>query len=240
MNEDDISPTIYQYSIVSALMDGQTVGGIQLQHLRKRGDFGLGTLELADGEMILVDGTAYHMKHDGSTKVVQPDTCLPYAMTTIFKPTISKTVECLSKDAFHKFIEVLTPTAGNYFLAIRCEGRVKKIKVRVAKGQNVPGERVMETIKKTQRVIYMEDVEGTFIGFRSPDCYQGISVAGYHLHFINKERTAGGHCLDFDIDRGKVEVSIIRKYYTELPDTDEFYKADLSLNSEGIVQAEGK
>ncbi|GAB5587667.1 hypothetical protein Unana1_02567 [Umbelopsis nana] len=77
----------------------------------------------------------------------------------------------------------------------RCEECVKKIKVRLLKGQNVQGERVMESIKQTQRVIDMEDVEGTITGFRSPDCYQGISVAGYHLYFINKERTASVHSL---------------------------------------------
>jgi acetolactate decarboxylase len=233
------SSKIYQYSIVSALMDGQTVHGIQLKDLTKQGDFGLGTFQLADGEMILVDGTAYHMRHDGSISVVEPTTYLPYAMVTFYKPTVTATVAGMLKPDFQKHIEDITPTAKNYFLAIRFDGVFKKIKVRVVKGQDVPGAKVMETITKNQKVIDLESVEGTMMGFRSPACYQGITVAGYHLHFISKDRTAGGHCLDYEIQEGSTGISIIRKLDTELPNTDDFYKADLSLNHEGIVKAEG-
>ncbi|KAG2171914.1 hypothetical protein INT43_001390 [Umbelopsis isabellina] len=231
---------IYQYSLMSALLVGETQGGLALKELTKRGDFGLGTFQLADGEMILLDGTAYHMKHDGSTSVVQPDTILPYATVTTFKPTIKSQVSNVTKDELQRHIEHLTPTAGNYFLAIRMDGKFKKMKVRVIKAQDVPGESILETVRKNQREIETENVVGTVIGFRAPECYQGLTVAGYHLHFINSERKVGGHCLAYEIEAVDIQVSIIRKLYTELPDREDFYKADLSLNQEGIVSVEGK
>jgi alpha-acetolactate decarboxylase len=232
-------PKIYQYSIVSALMDGQTLHGIQLKDLVKQGDFGLGTFQLADGEMILVDGTAYHMRHDGSISVVEPTTYLPYAMVTFCRPTVTTSVSGMLKPNFQKHIEDITPTAKNYFLAIRLDGVFKKVQVRAVKGQDVPGAKVMETITKTQKIFNLENVEGTMIGFRSPACYQGITVAGYHLHFISKDRKAGGHCLDYEVQEGSAGITIIRSLDTELPDTDDFCKADLTLDHEGIVKAEG-
>jgi alpha-acetolactate decarboxylase len=136
-------------------LDGQTLGGIQLKELAKHGDFGLGTFELADGEMILFDGTPYHMKHDGSTSVVKPDAILPYAMVIPFKPSINSKVSDFIKYAFQKHIESLTPTAGNYFLAIRVDGLFKKMKVRLVKAQDIPRESVLETVrKKSESYIY--------------------------------------------------------------------------------------
>jgi acetolactate decarboxylase len=225
---------------MSALLDGQTLGGIKLKELTKRGDFGLGTFELADGEMVLLDGTPYHMKHDGSTETVKPDTILPYATVTYFEPSIKSTVSDINKGQFQQHLETLTPKAGNYFLAIRVDGSFAKMKVRLVKPQDIPGESVLETVRKNQREIDMENVEGTMIGFRSPECYQGITVAGYHLHFINKNRTAGGHCLDYEIKRADTAVSVIRNFDTELPERDDFYKADLKLNQDGIIKVEGK
>ena len=51
------------------------------------------------------------------------------------------------------------------------------------------------------------DTAGVLVGFRTPEFQQGISVAGYHLHFLNDDRTSGGHVLDFTLERGEVAVS---------------------------------
>jgi acetolactate decarboxylase len=40
-----------------------------------------------------------------------------------------------------------------------------------------------------------------------PEFEQGISVAGYYSHFIDKDRDRGGHALDDRLVRGKVEIS---------------------------------
>lgn len=238
--DNNTSGHIYQYSLMSALLVGETQGGLALEELTKRGDFGVGTFELVDGEMVMLNGIAYHMKHDGSTSVVPPDTILPYATVTFFKPTIMSEASHFTKDELQRHIEEVTPRAGNYFLAIRLDGKFKKMKVRVIKAQDVPGESIVETVRKNQREIETENVVGTIIGFRAPECYQGVTVAGYHLHFINKERNVGGHCLAYEIEHVNIQVSIIRKLHTELPDREDFYKADLSLNHEGIVSVEGK
>jgi acetolactate decarboxylase len=68
---------------------------------------------------------------------------------------------------------------------------------------------------------------GVLVGFRTPDYEQGISVAGYHLHFLNEDRTAGGHAFDFLLEDGAVEVSIVSEIRLSLPTSGPFLAADL-------------
>ena len=41
-------------------------GAVSVEELLRRGDFGLGTLAGLDGEIMVLDGTAYQAKGDGS------------------------------------------------------------------------------------------------------------------------------------------------------------------------------
>ena len=66
------------------------------------------------------------------------------------------------------------------------------------------------------------------VGFRTPDFEQGISVAGYHLHFLNDDRTGGGHILDFSLERGTVAVSGASQLHLSLPTSGAFLGAQLS------------
>jgi hypothetical protein len=51
-----------------------------------------------------------------------------------------------------------------------------------------------------QREFHLREVRGTLVGFWSPGYLQSILVAGYHLHFLDRSRTAGGHVLEVDVD----------------------------------------
>jgi acetolactate decarboxylase len=66
-------------------------------------------------------------------------------------------------------------------------------------------------------------------------------VAGYHLHFLNSDRTSGGHVLDFTLERGQVAVSGASQLHLSLPTSGAFLDAELSGDdlSERISKAEG-
>jgi alpha-acetolactate decarboxylase len=65
---------IYQFSIISALMDGVASHGIPISSLLTHGDHGLGTFRAMDGEMIILDSAVYQMKADGSiVPIASPD-----------------------------------------------------------------------------------------------------------------------------------------------------------------------
>ena len=56
---------IYQYSTINALLEGEFDGDVTLSSLKNYGDFGIGTFNSLDGEMIFLDGVFYSAKSDG-------------------------------------------------------------------------------------------------------------------------------------------------------------------------------
>ena len=48
----------------------------------RHGDFGVGTFNALDGEMVAVDGKFFHLRDDGSVEPVDPDELTPFAAVT--------------------------------------------------------------------------------------------------------------------------------------------------------------
>ena len=77
----------------------------------------------------------------------------------------------------------------------------------------------MAEVLKTDEVRFEHrEVEGTLVGFRTPDFMKGINVAGYHFHFIDKQRRFGGHVLGLLTDSGQVSISYSSMLEVSLPD----------------------
>lgn len=57
---------IYQTSTMLALLDGLYDGVVAFEELQKHGDFGIGTFDQLNGEMIAFDGEFYHLLPDGT------------------------------------------------------------------------------------------------------------------------------------------------------------------------------
>jgi alpha-acetolactate decarboxylase len=229
---------LYQFSILNALMDGVCTHGIDTATLLTHGNHGLGTFRHMDGEMIVVDGTVYHMKADGSITEADPNVAVPFASVTRFAPTVERITHVTSKDDFAAFLSVLLPDARNLFLAVRIDGVFDALNARTVRGQAYPGQKLAE-LGQGQLVREYANVRGTLIGFRSPGFSQGVSVAGEHIHFISEDRTCGGHVLEFSARDVKVGVSVISTVHLELPKDAEFNKAKLESNDAGIRAVEG-
>jgi hypothetical protein len=78
-NEKDI---IFHYSVLKALDNGVLEGDMKVSELKKKGDFGLGTFNKLNGEMIILDHIVYRVSPEG--KIIQPDdeTLIPYSVIT--------------------------------------------------------------------------------------------------------------------------------------------------------------
>ena len=63
--------TVFQVSTIDALLSGVYDGDLSLGDLRRQGDFGIGTYDNLDGEMVLLEGEFYQVKADG--RVYSPD-----------------------------------------------------------------------------------------------------------------------------------------------------------------------
>lgn len=57
--------SLFQASTINALVEGINEGDTTVKELKKHGDFGIGTFDDLDGEMIELDGKFYQIKSDG-------------------------------------------------------------------------------------------------------------------------------------------------------------------------------
>jgi acetolactate decarboxylase len=219
--------SIFQLSTITALLEGVYDGDHTYGELRAHGDFGLGTFNALDGEMIAFDGEFYQIRSDGVARPVRDDQKTPFATVLFFRPTIHQEVE--EAMDFAQLKEYLDRVVGspNLFFAVRIDGSFAHVTTRSVPRQEKPYPHLAE-VAHDQPTFELVDVEGTVVGFRFPDYAQGMNFPGYHVHFITKDRAAGGHVLDLHLRRGRVAIDPTSDFHLALPDDKAFMQADLS------------
>ena len=216
---------IYQTSVIGALMEGVYDGNITFKELRNNGNFGLGTVNNLDGEMIALNDTFYQVKSDGKVYKLKDIQKTPFAVITNFNEDISLTIKKANYKQLEKIINSNIPSK-NLFYAIAVTGKFSYIKARSVPKQTKPYPRLLE-VTKNQSVFEYKNLSGTLIGFRFPGYANGINVTGYHFHFISDDRNFGGHLLDCILYEGKISIDQKMKILTELPSTADFYNVNL-------------
>lgn len=220
---------LVQISTIDALLTGLYDGAIPLDEMVQNGNFGIGTFDKLDGEMIILDGVVYQIKADG--KVYQPalDLTTPFFTVTKFEePDSSFTFSPATFKEFEKFSDDLINNK-NLFYAVKVSGNFKYVKTRSVPPQTKPYKPLSE-VTKNQSLFEKENVAGTIVGFRFPQFASGINVPGYHLHFISGDKTFGGHVLDLSFENCKVEILPLHNFKMMLPESSEFSEADLKKN----------
>ncbi|PGH33202.1 alpha-acetolactate decarboxylase [[Emmonsia] crescens] len=231
---------IYQYSLLSALMEGVCEAGISVSKLLSQGNHGIGTFARMDGELILLDDTVYQLQADeGGVREASMEDQIPYAVATNFSPTHTLVHQSLqSKLSIEEVLTAIAPQARNLFLSYRIKARFSSMTVRMVRGQQYPGQPLSE-LGDNQCINHYEDIEGTVVGFRAPVAWQGFSVSGHHLHFISSDCTRGGHVLDLRTDDATIYMAVASNVRIELPTSEEFNVAKLKVNDAGIKKVEG-
>ncbi len=84
---------LFQTSTLQALMAGIYDGDLTFQELARHGDFGLGTFDALDGEMIALDGAFYQARADGRVSPVDGAMKTPFAEVTFFKADTTHLIE---------------------------------------------------------------------------------------------------------------------------------------------------
>ncbi len=232
------SHEIFQASTINALLEGIYDGDMTYGQLREHGDFGLGTFNALDGEMIAFDGKFYQIKSDGVAYPVDDAQKMPFAVVQFFAPEVHQVLDRETDyERLKDHLQSVMPTV-NFFYAVRVDGFFKYMKTRSVPRQIKPYPPLIE-VTKTQPVFEFFDVSGTLVGFRFPDYTRGINVPGYHLHFLTEDQKAGGHVLDCRLQRGKLAVEHTSNFHMELPTEGMFLNADLSQDQrETLRQAE--
>lgn len=218
-------PALYVYSTIDALLAGVYEGELTVAQLGAKGNFGIGTYNGLDGELVAHEGKFYPVRADGSVRVAAPTDRTPLAYVLPFVPTRSVT---LGAAASLPALEALADQQlgnKNMFYAIEVRGRFTGISTRAIPIQARPY-RPLAEVSKSQSVFTRDAVAGTLVGIRSPSLSKGISVPGYHWHFISDDRRFGGHVLGTALEGGVLRLAQVRRLEVELPLNDDFAKAD--------------
>jgi acetolactate decarboxylase len=219
------APSLYIYSTIDALLAGTYDGDLTMRELGAKGDLGIGTFNRLDGEMIALDGVFYQARADGSVVVVGPQERTPLAYVTRFHPSQTINVETpLSLDVLEKRLDGRLGNL-NVFYAIRIEGEFRGVSVRAMVPQVKPYKALAEVVK-TQSIHNYPTTPGILIGIRSPAFSRGISVPGYHWHFLTQDRQHGGHVLNLTLVEGSAQVEKILRVELQLPGNQAFAHAD--------------
>lgn len=218
--------TLMQVSTIDALLAGVYDGQMTLGELKKHGDLGIGTFDALEGEMIVLDGTVYQARADGSVVEMPDRAATPFAAVVNFHADQTEIIKITDFSSLKSQIDSLAPNK-NMFLAIRLNGTFPAMKVRSVPKQEKPYPPLAEVVK-TQSVFELENVSGTVLGFRCPEYVKGINVPGYHLHFISYDRKRGGHILDFTASVGTLQLDNCNRFYMVLTDHPVFATADLA------------
>ena len=218
---------LFQTSTLQALMAGVYDGDLTFAALARQGDFGLGTFDALDGEMIALDGAFYQIKADGRVSPVAGSMKTPFAEMTFFKAGTTHMIEApLNYQQLLDYVDRLLPSP-NLPYAIRIEGRFTKVKTRSIPRQQKPYP-PLATAAQKQAVFELANVKGVIVAFRYPAYLAGVNMPGYHCHFITADRRAGGHLLDCRVEGATVAVDALPNFYLRLPDNQAFLQTDLT------------
>lgn len=77
---------LYLCAPVNALVEGIYEQKIPFTKIKQHGDFGLGTFDNLDGEMVMLDGQIYQINAEGQVRQVDDGALTPFACVTFFNP----------------------------------------------------------------------------------------------------------------------------------------------------------
>jgi acetolactate decarboxylase len=221
--------TLFQVSTSGALVQGIYERAVSSTFLLNYGDFGIGTFDNLDGEMVVLDGAIYQVRSDGTVTRIVDDTGTPFAVVAHFVADQDQIID--SASSFEDLTKICNQyrDSDNLFYAFRIDGHFDHIQTRAMKAtlDGLP----LAQAAAVQPEFEFKDVEGTLIGLWSPQFSSAFNVAGYHFHFLSKDRTKGGHLLECSGKNLRVRVERLNDFHLSLPESEEFLRADLTKDT---------
>jgi len=221
-NEQDM---IFHYSVLKALDNGVLEGNMTVGELKKHGDFGLGTFNRLDGEMIVLDHVVYRVSPEGKILQARNETLIPYSVVSFYnqEDTLSMKGE-INYPALKTYVKERLPSQ-NLFYAFRIRGEFEYIKCGGANMQNKPYNKSLLEMLADRPVYEGKSITGTLVGFWCPAYIGDINTVGFHLHFLSDDHTLGGHLMEFTARSLDIGFDVKSIYKILLPETEIFRQA---------------
>jgi acetolactate decarboxylase len=218
--------TLFQISTTGALVQGIYEQAVSSKVLLNYGDFGLGTFENLDGEMVILEGIIYQIRSDGIVSTVTGEVGTPFAVVAFF---VADRDECVQHAANLGDLVATCDRlrdSDNLFYAIRIDGHFPHVHTRAMRP--APGGLPLAKAAAIQPEFDFTGLDGTLVGIWAPQFSSALNVAGYHFHLLSQDRTKGGHVLECSGDNLRIRVERLSEFHLSLPESEEFLKADLT------------
>jgi acetolactate decarboxylase len=221
--------TIFLSSPINALVEGIYEENIAFAEVKQHGDFGLGTFNDLDGEMVMLDGITYQINSEGRVGIIGDEALTPFACVTFYRPVSCEEIwRQMDYSSFIRMLQGLLPSL-NLFYAIRIEGLFSRIKTRSVPRQDCY--RPIVEVTKDQPIFDFNDIEGTIAGFFTPAFMASLNVPGLHLHFLSSDLKHGGHLLECSPIKVQIGIQFIDQLMLSLPITLDYLTQDFTRDA---------
>lgn len=219
--------TIYQYSCINALMGGVFNGLFPISDIKQKGNFGIGCSADLSGELIIHGCHFLEAKGHRVLRKMNDTELLPFAQITTFSPEVTFIANEVNKENLYNHLAQKT-LLDNVFLAVKIEGIFDSMQIRRPDDSGKVYKTALD-VAENQVVDHLSTIEGSLIGFWTPKFFENISVAGFHLHFIDKEQKIGGHMIDFALSNAKISYQVKSGINIELSKKESYLQQDLNI-----------
>jgi len=232
------SNSIHQYSTLSALLEGVYDGEMTVGELKQQGNFGIGTFNALDGELILLEGQCYKAASDSRILTMADTVKTPFAAICNFHADTTITISHpISIKSLENYLDSAL-ARPNLIYACQITGKFDSIVIRSVPKQEKPYKRLIEAYKK-QGVFTFANQQGTLIGYRFPKYLKEVNMDAYHFHFLSSDKTKGGHLLNCTLISVEVSIAFVRNYTLQLPNNAYFNHSVLTNDETELKLIEG-
>lgn len=224
----ELKGKLVQVSVIDALLQGIYDGYVPIGDLLGYGNYGIGTFDGLDGEMIVFNDTIFQVVSTGEVKKPVATVLTPFAAVTELVVDTVFNLNAISYSTIKENFNYYFPTP-NIFYVVKIHGTFSFMKTRSVPKQSKPYPPLTE-VTANQPEFEFENVTGDVIGFYCPAYAKGINVTGLHLHFLTSNRIGGGHIIDFNIENATLELGYLLDYHLILPSGGDFYGGDFAVD----------
>ncbi len=230
-----IAGAVTQFAVLDALLAGVYSQGASVREVRAAGDTGIGCCEGLGGEVVILDGILWECTADAPPRPLSDEESLPFVDVCRVGDADEAPVADLDMNGVERVVRggLRSP---NLFHVVRIDGILAHVRTRVTRRQHPPF-RPLAEVAAEQLETETHECAGTLVGFWMPRIYQGITVAGLHLHFLSDDRSVGGHVLDLRLRRGRLRMGAFADLHLRLPLDERFLETELTHDDDHRIVA---